>query len=237
MKRARGAPAAQTDQGLSPVNSLPCSGRWGARWLWQPGAFRVTPAPSARPPWAGKPPASALAPSPPMPNQYALISCPFAEVTETGLINYFCRRSLKCASGTTSERVTFFYFPRLSFSFFSPFPEFCLSWREVRRVPADGHPAAPTKSSGEPGHGVDDVGQGGSGLRGRETLQGCQCAVSMATAQVDGRSHTFASLDRFLQLLGNTGMERLLRQGRRTVSCDGGASITFSRGKGNHQSN
>lgn len=82
----------------------------------------MTPAPSARPPWAGKPPASALAPSPPVPNQYALISCPFAEVTETGLINYFCRCSLKCASGTTSECVTFFFsfFFSLSLPFSPP---------------------------------------------------------------------------------------------------------------------
>lgn len=63
-------------------------------------------------PLAGKPPASALAPSPLVPNQYRLISCPFAEVTETGLINYFYRCSLKCASGTTSEnRLWPFFFP------------------------------------------------------------------------------------------------------------------------------
>lgn len=59
--------------------------------------------------------------------------------------------------------------------------------------------------SGKPGHGVDNVGQGVPGLRGRESLQGCQCSVSVAAAEVDGRSHTFASLDRFLQLLENTG--------------------------------
>lgn len=112
-----GRGAVQTDKGFSPVNSLPSSPRWGARWLWWLGAFRVTPAPSSRPPWAGKPPASALAPSPSVPNQYALISCPFAEVTETGLINYFCRCSLKCASGTTSECVTFFSPPPLPFLF------------------------------------------------------------------------------------------------------------------------
>lgn len=59
--------------------------------------------------------------------------------------------------------------------------------------------------SGKPGRGVDDVGQGVPGFRGRESLQGCQSSVSVAAAEVDGRSHTFASLDRFLQLLENTG--------------------------------
>lgn len=60
-------------------------------------------------------------------------------------------------------------------------------------------------ASGEPGDGVDDVGQGRPGLRGREALEGRQRSVSVATAQVDGRSHTFASLDGFLQLWGDTG--------------------------------
>lgn len=59
--------------------------------------------------------------------------------------------------------------------------------------------------SGKPGHGVDDVGQGCSGLGGREALQGCQRSVSVAAAEVDGRSHTFAGLDRFPQLSENTG--------------------------------
>lgn len=59
--------------------------------------------------------------------------------------------------------------------------------------------------SGKPGHGIDNVGQGVPGLRGRESLQGCQRSVSVAAAEVDGRSHTFASLDCFLQLLENTG--------------------------------
>lgn len=59
--------------------------------------------------------------------------------------------------------------------------------------------------SGEPGHGADDVGQGGPGLGGREALQGRQRSVSVAAAEVDGRSHTFAGLDRFPQLSENTG--------------------------------
>lgn len=59
--------------------------------------------------------------------------------------------------------------------------------------------------SGKPGDSVDDVGQGGPGLRGREALQGCQRSAAVAPAEVDCRSHTFASLDRLLQLSENTG--------------------------------
>ncbi|XP_056342930.1 basic proline-rich protein-like [Oenanthe melanoleuca] len=112
---AEGPPGSSPDPGrgrTGPVNPSP---RRRARGSLSPGGlsgFLVTPGssrPSIHPslpvslPLAGKPPASALAPSPLVPNQYRLISCPFAEVTETGLINYFYRCSLKCASGTTSE--------------------------------------------------------------------------------------------------------------------------------------
>lgn len=59
--------------------------------------------------------------------------------------------------------------------------------------------------SGKPGDSVDDVGQGGPGLRGREALQGCQRSAAVAPAEVDCRSHAFAGLDRLLQLSENTG--------------------------------
>lgn len=59
--------------------------------------------------------------------------------------------------------------------------------------------------SGKAGHSVDDVGQGGPGLGGREALQGRERPVSVEAAEVDGRCHTFAGLDCSLQLSGNTG--------------------------------
>lgn len=80
-------------------------------WIFTP----FHPSLPASLPLAGKPPASALAPSPLVPNQYRLISCPFAEVTETGLINYFYRCSLKCASGTSENRLWPFFFPLPNF--------------------------------------------------------------------------------------------------------------------------
>lgn len=125
--------------------------------------------------------------------------------------------------------------PPVTFFFFLPPPEFCWWWwqRQPARVPPSGrdggdevthgagHRWCPSQlgcsclwresgssqgsRSGKPGHGVDDVGQGGPGLGGREALQGRQSSVSVAAAEVDGRSHTFASLDRFLQLSENTG--------------------------------
>lgn len=118
-----------------------------------------------------------------------------------------------------------------SVTFFLSSPEFCWWRRQRARVPVPGWDEAirgvrrhrcprrvaftcggrercssRSSRSGKPGHGVDDVGQGVPGLRGRESLQGCQRSVSVAAAEVDGRSHTFASLDRFLQLLENRHM-------------------------------
>lgn len=124
--------------------------------------------------------------------------------------------------------------------FFFPPPEFCWLWRqqlgacssavmgwgdEVTVVgvstgllpPGCSHLWRKSSSSrggdsGKTGHSIDDVGQGGPGLGGREELQGSQRSVSVVAAEVDGRSHAFASLDRFLQLSENTGTRGGFRQ-------------------------
>lgn len=101
--------------------------------------------------------------------------------------------------------------------FFFPPPEFCCWWGQPVQAPLWGwrngggsgagsqSHAQRERGSGEPGHSIDDVGQGSPGLRGREAVQGLQRAVSVAAAEVDGSSHTFASLDGFPQLSENTG--------------------------------